>query len=315
MHPNLFEQLSVFRAVTDHGTFSKAARALNRAVSSVSYTIASLEDQLQLSLFDRTAYRPTLTVAGKSLYDDADLLLRRVDRFASKVNLLGGGGKTSIVISVDALFPRTVLVEALAKFAAEYPEVSVSIRQRDWDTAIDDMKEGTSDLGLVRVDPRLSLRDIEGMQIGTTQNLLVASPDHPLAKSDEPFEFSDLDNYRQVFLSHTPISSEKEHYLIHRTDIWTVADEETLRDLVVKNVGWAYLNRHAIWQDLQDGKLVILKCKGIREYSHNRLAVAWLVSDPPFGPSLRLAELLKEMFPAAFPENFDEEFKQWNTKG
>ena len=60
------DQLRVFLAVVDAGSFSAAARRLNRRQSVVSYTIANLERHLGgLLLFDRASRKPTLTEAGK----------------------------------------------------------------------------------------------------------------------------------------------------------------------------------------------------------------------------------------------------------
>ena len=49
------DQLAIFLAVADAGSFGGAARALRRAVSAISYGIAQLEAQLELVLFDRAA--------------------------------------------------------------------------------------------------------------------------------------------------------------------------------------------------------------------------------------------------------------------
>ena len=58
MEPFSFDQLRVFLAVVDHGSFSGAARNLRRAQSAVSYAIANLEGQLRVSLFQRFNQRP-----------------------------------------------------------------------------------------------------------------------------------------------------------------------------------------------------------------------------------------------------------------
>lgn len=313
MHPNLLDQLQVFRTIVDKGSFSAAAASLNKTVSTVSYAISALEAQLQNELFDRSHYRATLTEFGKEVFDDADQLLRRVDRFAARATLRRDNHKTRLVLSVDTIFPRVVLVAALARFSEEFPAVTISLCQRDFDRVTEDTKSAFADLGLVRVDTRFSISDIDGMQIGSTQNMLVVSPDHPLAKAGRSFELSELDEHRQIILSRTPDRQNRVQAQFHKTEAWTVADDDTLRALVKANVGWAYVNRHVVWADLADGSLVAPSCSSVRESTMNRLAVIWRLSDPMTGPRLRLAELLRESFPAAFPEAFFEDFGQWVT--
>ncbi len=313
MIPNLLEQLRVFQAVVDHGTFTEAARQLNKTVSTVSYTIANLETQLQVTLFDRSHKRPKLTTAGAEIYEDAEQLLRRTDRFASRIGLHRKGYKTRLSLSVDAIFPRQVLVEALTRFAAEFPAITITVRQRDFDTVLEDTRTGSADLGLIRVNTRLDIRDIDGMQIGSTQNLVVMAREHPLARMGRPITLADLDDHRQIVLARHSVRRREAQFNLHRTDNWTVSDDETLRLLLRKGVGWAYVNRHVVAQDIAEGALVAPETASIRESTMNRLAVIWPLREPQSGPRQRLCELLRLCFPAAYPDGFFEDFDQWGV--
>ena len=68
------DTVQVFLAVLDHGSFSAAARALRRVPSAVSMTIAGLEAELDLVLFDRAGREPKPTAAARSLEPQARLL-------------------------------------------------------------------------------------------------------------------------------------------------------------------------------------------------------------------------------------------------
>jgi DNA-binding transcriptional LysR family regulator len=66
------DQLQVFLTVVDVGSFAGAARKLGRATSVVSYSIANLEAQLGVLLFDRESTRkPQLTEAGRAVLSEA----------------------------------------------------------------------------------------------------------------------------------------------------------------------------------------------------------------------------------------------------
>ena len=66
------DQLRVFLTVADVGSFAGAARKLGRATSVVSYSIANLEAQLGVSLFDRESTRkPQLSEAGRTVLSEA----------------------------------------------------------------------------------------------------------------------------------------------------------------------------------------------------------------------------------------------------
>src|SRR5258706_5134136 len=62
------DQLKVFLSVVEAGSFAAAGRRLGRATSAISYTVANLEAQLGVTLFDREQTRkPTLTEAGGAI--------------------------------------------------------------------------------------------------------------------------------------------------------------------------------------------------------------------------------------------------------
>ncbi len=311
MHPNILEQLLVFRTIVDTGTFSAAAESLNKTVSTVSYTISKLEEQLRITLFDRSQYRPTLTEFGREVYADAEQLLRRAERFAARTELRKSAHKTSIVLSIDNIFPRAVLVKALDAFSTEFPTVSVHLCNRDFDRVPEDVLSGFADIGLVRIDARFSISGFDGIQIGSTQNMLVMSPEHPLAQGKGAFSLAELEEHRQLILSRTPNTQNRIQAQLHKGESWTVSDDDTLRALLKQNIGWAYVNRHVVWKDLADGSLVAPECTSVRESTINRLAVVWPVTNPLAGPRQRLADLLREHFPAAFPEEFYTQFEQW----
>jgi DNA-binding transcriptional LysR family regulator len=121
------DQLKIMLAVVEAGSFSGAARRLNRAQSAVTYAVQRLEEQLGTPLFDRTNYRPTLTEAGRAL-------LPRMQRIAGEIQALGDqargiaqGLEPELTLVIDAIFPMGALLDALRAFGAHFPSVSPRI--------------------------------------------------------------------------------------------------------------------------------------------------------------------------------------------
>ena len=296
MHPNLLEQLRVFRTIVDCGSFSKGAERLHKTVSSVSYTVSNRESQLQLTLFDRSSYRLKLTEAGNLIYAESELLLRQADRFYGNVGMLTKGEKPELRLSVEHLFPRRVLLDALAQLTDEGFAPQVSVQVGEMEQVMNDVRSGNCDLGLHSIDLRLSFRDIDGIQIGSTENMLVAAPHHPLAQRDEPFHMPELENHRQLVLALSEIPKGKDNYMIHRTETWTLGDVETLIGVLKKGLGWAFIHRHFVERDLASGELVTLNCRDIQSWRLHRFGVSWLLADPPSGSHQRFVSLLQSCF-------------------
>ena len=96
------DQLRIFLAVAEHGSFGGAAKAMGRAVSAVSYGIAQLEAQLGLPLFEREgSRRPVLTAAGAGLLAEARSVADGVDALLAKARSLHAGQEPSLTLVVD----------------------------------------------------------------------------------------------------------------------------------------------------------------------------------------------------------------------
>jgi DNA-binding transcriptional LysR family regulator len=105
-------QLRAFVAVCDQGSFSGAARELNRAQSAISHAIKALESAFDVELFERNTRKATLTAAGRSLLPDARAVIARTEEMKTRaVPLLKPGYR-----SFDCrgyLFSRAHLIECL----------------------------------------------------------------------------------------------------------------------------------------------------------------------------------------------------------
>ena len=100
------DQLRVFLAVVETGSFAAAGRRLNRAVSVISYGIGNLEEQLGLTLFDRAGTRkPQLTVEGRAVLSEARGIAQGVDELRAKVKGLLEGLEAEVNLAVDVMLP------------------------------------------------------------------------------------------------------------------------------------------------------------------------------------------------------------------
>src|SRR5271170_4767500 len=112
------DQLRTFIAAADEGSFSAAGRKLRRAQSVISQTLANLEGQFGVKLFDRTRRRPVLTAQGQVLLAHARTVAGDIDRLKAHAKHLAGGLEPELSIAVDAMYPMAALTAAVMAFHA-----------------------------------------------------------------------------------------------------------------------------------------------------------------------------------------------------
>src|SRR5690349_6454152 len=122
------DQLHVFLTVVDLGSFAAAARKLGRATSVISYSIANLEAQLGVTLFNRESTRkPQLTEAGRAVLSEARGVWNGIDGLRAKVRGLLHGLEAEVHLVLDVMLPAARIVDAHKGFREEFPTVALSL--------------------------------------------------------------------------------------------------------------------------------------------------------------------------------------------
>src|SRR6266704_1620007 len=117
------DQLRTFIAAADEGSFSAGGRRLRRAQSVVSQTLANLEAQLGVKLFDRSSRSPVLTKQGVALLAEARAVVGGMDVFKARAKGLSDGLEPELSVVVDVVFPLERLTDAVAAFQEKFPAV------------------------------------------------------------------------------------------------------------------------------------------------------------------------------------------------
>src|SRR5256712_7882300 len=121
------DQLRTFIAAVDEGSFSAAGRKLRRAQSVVSQTLANLEAQLGVKLFDRSARYPRLTEEGRSLVADARSVADNVDEFKARARAMREGLEPELSVVVDVMYPMEALTKAALHSRETYPHTPLRL--------------------------------------------------------------------------------------------------------------------------------------------------------------------------------------------
>ena len=127
MRVTQFSQLTAFVAVAEHSSFTRAATHLGISTPTRSRTIRSLEEQFGVRLLDRTTRSVALTEAGEQLFAHLTPALECVHKALDAVNAFRDKPAGELRLTVHPFAAATVLAPIIARFAAEYPEISLDI--------------------------------------------------------------------------------------------------------------------------------------------------------------------------------------------
>jgi DNA-binding transcriptional LysR family regulator len=253
------DQLRVFVAVVDSGSFSAAARSLKRAQSAITYTVQGLELQTGSQLFDRSGYRASLTPVGAALLPRARRVIEAANVFRQQASSLVRGLETRLSVVVDAFVPIAPLIRALAAFRATFPLVDVSITRQSLDATARMLREGQATLGvLIDSPPPDGTEGFACVVCGTVEQVPVAAPHHPLADMSGPIRMEQLRDHMQILLSADPQSTGTDDKGTHAMNRWRVNDLDLRHRMILEGLGWGTMPGHLVAEDLEWGRLVVL---------------------------------------------------------
>ncbi|MEM6290599.1 MAG: LysR family transcriptional regulator [Myxococcota bacterium] len=248
------DQLRVWVTVVEAGSFSAAGRRLGKVQSAISQSVATLEDTLGVSIFDRSAGRGRLTAEGQALMPEVRAILSAVGRLGGQAHAIAAGTEPELSIVSDAVFPRAVMVELCRRVATQFPALSLRIESAVLGGVVDRVVSGACSLGIVGQDAALPA-GLDRVAVGAVQMVPVASVRHPLA-GRPALGLDALQEHVQIVLQGPEPTTPDRAVLSTRT--WRVADIGTKRDMIEAALGWGNLPAPQIAEAVDRGALVPL---------------------------------------------------------
>ncbi len=250
------DQLRIFLAVVDEGSFGGAARRMGRAISAISYGVAQMEAMLGISLFDREGSRkPVLTDAGKGILAEARAVVDRSDGLLAKTQSLHEGLESSVGLAIDVMVSGEATAHVLREFREQFPTVSLRLQVEALGALAACLIGDNADLAIG--GPVIGdMPEFERRAIGHVVLIPVAAPSHPLAAgSAKPGE--SREHLQLVLTDRSPLTQGREFSVFSPLN-WRLGDLGAKHALLRQGIGWGNMPEWMIQADLETGTLIPL---------------------------------------------------------
>ncbi|OEU47143.1 MAG: hypothetical protein BA866_09355 [Desulfobulbaceae bacterium S5133MH15] len=169
-------------ALARHKNFARAARELGMTQPGLSRAIQSLENALDVRLFDRNSREITPTVYGQHILDFGKTLLRDASRLESDLELLKEGERGELIIGAGPIPAEIFLGKVLGIMSLKHPNLNVRVIVERPATLLSMLN--TREVDVMVGDIRV-LEDTKGLDITELPQhpiCYVCRPGHPYAK-------------------------------------------------------------------------------------------------------------------------------------
>lgn len=280
------DQLRTFIAAAEQGSFSAAGRKLRRAQSVVSQTLANLELQLGVRLFDRSARYPQLTDAGRALLVEARAVAEHMDTFKARARSVAEGLEPELSVAVDVMFPMQALTRAAAHSGTTFPHTPLRLYVEVLGGVIQPVLDGTCGIGVVGSLPELP-DELAVEALPPVPFVTVVAPSHAMARVRGAVPTRTLVKHVQLVLTdRTPLTTGRD-FAVQSPLTWRLADLGAKHAFLRAGLGWGHMPMHIVEEDLAAGRLAPVQLADADpRYAQMPMRAVWRKEAPP-GPAGR----------------------------
>ncbi|MBJ7552249.1 LysR family transcriptional regulator [Marinomonas ostreistagni] len=292
------EHIRMLVLSADLGSFSACARKLGKVQSAVSHGINALEIDLNVTLFDRSTRKPTLTPAGERLYRSAKALLAQSDEFEQIAHAVNRQEEGLIRLAIDDALVTPEVLELLEQFSRQYPHTQLELFALPTPDIIQHIQTREADLGLMFSEIK-TFKEVDFGYIGQIKMLPVCHVESPLAAQKQVTETA-LYPYRQVAIRGGK-KIEPSMLVSMTPNVWWCSSTQIALDLILSKIGWGYLPYHLVKEALKDKRLVKVDVEFDQKIWEAPIDLVWQRGSSK-GPALTW---LLQQFKAAFAKAND----------
>jgi LysR family transcriptional regulator, low CO2-responsive transcriptional regulator len=259
------KQLRVLAAVAKTGKITGAASALGVTPPAVTLQLQQLERSVSLPLFDRSHVGLRPTDAGIYMLDVAERIASTLEECGEGLRQLQGLGRGRVSIGVVST-TKYFAPLALAEFARSHPGVELELLVDNRDEIIATLISFKIDMAIMGRPPETTI-ELEQQVMGEHPHVIIAPPSHPLAGK------------RQIVLR----SLIHDKFLLRESGSGTriltdqlfakaglapsfameFGSNETIKQAVMAGLGIAFISAHTVAAEVEQGRLAVLRVKGL----------------------------------------------------
>ncbi len=296
-------RLTVFRAVAAQLSFRKAAEELYLTQPAVTFQIKALEDDLGVSLFDRSGQRIALTAAGELLLDSARNSQEILHQAAQRIAALDGSFGGELTLGVSTTISQYLLPRLLRGFLMDHPQARFRVITGNTEHIVQSVLDGHSALGLIEGPARN--REVGTEPFLRDELVLIVPAAHEWAEGAE-IAASDLADSPLLMRERGSGSRRVLELALERAGVklrsLRVAMEldsvEAIKSAVEAGLGIGFVSRWAVARDLRLGQQ--FRIVPVRDLAVTRdFSSVVRVSPSPQGMALEFRRFIAAHFAAA----------------
>ena len=249
------DSVRVLNTIVEQGSFAAAAKVLHRAQSAVSYQVRKLENNLNLTILDRSEYRAVLTPEGKAILSEGKRLLAQAEHIEQLAVQLGQEWEPSFEVVIDGILEISPIMAVIKSLISEEVPTKLSLTMEYLGGVQHRFEQNQADLMLVK--EYQASTQLLAQPLSEVECLLCVSQQHPLAKLKKV----DLNTLQRHIELSVHDSSNQELYSVEHMHfggerMFYLSDFKSKKQAVLQGIGFGWMPHYLVEKELASEQLV-----------------------------------------------------------
>jgi DNA-binding transcriptional LysR family regulator len=263
----------------------------------VSQTLANLEGQIGVALFDRTGRYPQLTEAGRALLAEARTVVNGMDGFKARARTLAEGLEPELSVAVDVMYPMASLTIAVGAFRQAFEHTPLRLYVEALGAVVQPVLDRVCRIGVIGSMPAVP-DGMDAEKLLDVPMVTVVSPTHALAARKGVIALRELARHVQLVLTDRTALTDGRTYGVLSPLTWRLADLGAKHAFLRAGFGWGHMPVAMVQADIDAGELVRIRLENYQPSTPPLAMFAVYRKDTPPGPAGRwLIDHLKQPLP------------------
>ncbi len=251
-------QINAFVAVIEEGSIQAAASKLYKTHPSIVTSIKKLEEELGLSLFDRSGYRSVPTEQGKVFYQQCLQVLNEVFDLKILSTHLQQKKETEISIAIGDITPLSPVLSLLHEFTELNKSTHLNLLFENIEGANERLFEGKANIIVHNIDKSDIRYDYHDFCKVTIVPVVVKEfLSIPITTS---LKYDDLKKYTQCIIRSTAqTTATDDHFIIKNSPYISVGDQHTKKEVILQKMAWGHMPLFLVEKELESGELISIE--------------------------------------------------------
>ncbi|WP_027417656.1 cidABC operon transcriptional activator CidR [Aneurinibacillus terranovensis] len=251
--------LNYFVEVARHKSFTKAAQSLHITQPTISKMVKNIEEELGVTLFERTAKQVELTDAGQIIFNQAQQIVKSFENLSAELTDIMHIKKGKIRMGLPPMIGAHFFPKVLGQFHAQYPQIAMELIEDGAKKVEQAVENGSLDIGVVVLPLKESV--FHSFTFVREHLMLLVHPTHPFAVKSA-VRLAELEKerfifFREDFALHDRILEECIRAGFHPRVMYRSSQWDFISEMVAANLGIALLPQ-TICRDLDAARITVI---------------------------------------------------------